>query len=79
MKTFELKVDEQMLNSIAEHDDLRALEVPEVFLRAMKFLLRLKKQRIIDAQIERAYSDPRVREEFDREMKEWEDEQVWID
>ncbi len=79
MKTFELKVDEQMLDTIAEDEDLRAMEVPEAFLRAMRFLLKLKKQRTIDKQIEKAYSDPRVREEFDREMKEWEDEQVWID
>jgi len=33
----------------------------------------------IDIQFERAYGDPRAREEFDREMKEWIDEQVWID
>lgn len=65
--------------NIAEYDDLRAMELPEAFLRAMRFLLRLRKQRIIDHQIETAYSDPRVREEFNREMKEWEDEQVWID
>ena len=79
MQTFELKVDDKMLNSIAEDEDLRAMEVPQAFLRAMKFLLRLKKEQKIDEQLERAYSDPRVREALAREVEEWQDEQVWID
>lgn len=79
MKTCELKVDDQMLDSIAEYEDLRAMELPEAFLRAMQFFLRLKKEQKIDAQLELAYSDPRVREALAREVEEWQDEQVWID
>ena len=79
MKTIEIKVDEQLLNTIAQDEEFRSLAIPEIFLRSMKFVLKLKRQRIIDQQIEKAYSDPRVREEFNREMQDWEDEQVWID
>jgi hypothetical protein len=43
VKIFELKVEDKMLDAIAEDENLRAMEIPQAFLRAMKFVLKLKK------------------------------------
>jgi hypothetical protein len=79
MKSIQIEVAEELLAAIAEDKDFRAMEVSEFFRKAAKFFLKCKSEYEIDAQYQRAYGDPRVREEFAREMKEWIDEQVWMD
>jgi hypothetical protein len=79
MKAVQIEVDEEVLNSIAKDKDFRKMDVSEFFHKAAKFFLRWKAEYEIEKQFKRAYSDPRAREEFDREMKEWVDEQVWVD
>lgn len=79
MKTIQVEVDDALLEAMTKYKEWQAIEISEFLLRSAKFLIKLREQCEIDAQIERAYSDPRAREEFDREMKEWENEQVWID
>ncbi|NUM76761.1 hypothetical protein HUU40_20555 [candidate division KSB1 bacterium] len=79
MKTIQVEVDDALLEAMSKYKEWQAIDTSEFLLRSAKFLIKLREEHEIDAQIERAYSDPRVRDEFDREMKEWEDEQVWID
>lgn len=79
MKAIQIEVDEKLLDSIADNKEFQTMGVSEFFQKAAKFFLKWKTEYEITKQFERAYSDPRAREEFDREMKEWIDEQVWID
>lgn len=79
MKAIQIEVDEDLLNSIAKDKEGQAMDVSEFFRKAAKFFLKWRTEYEINKQFERAYSDPRAREEFDREMKDWIDEQVWID
>ncbi|MCI0697797.1 hypothetical protein L0337_38090 [candidate division KSB1 bacterium] len=79
MRSIQIEVDEELLAAIAKDKDFRAMEVSEFFRKAAKFFLKCKIEYEIDVQYKRAYSDPRIREEFDREMKEWINEQVWED
>jgi hypothetical protein len=79
MRAIQIEIDEELLNSIAKDKELQAMDISEVFRVATKFFLKWKAQYEIEKQFRRTYSDPRVREEFDREMKEWVEEQVWIE
>jgi uncharacterized protein YecA (UPF0149 family) len=77
VKSIQIEVDDELLEAIAKDKDFRTKDISEFFCRAVKFFLKLKTEFEIDKQYERAYSDPRVREAFEREVKEWIDEQVW--
>jgi hypothetical protein len=55
------------------------MSISEFFRKSVKSFLQWKAEREIDKQYERAYGDPRARDEFEREVKEWIEEQVWID
>ena len=77
MKSIRIEVDDELFAAIANDKQIQAMGISEFFCRAAKFFLKLKTEYGIDMQFERAYSDPRAREEVDREMKEWIDEQVW--
>jgi hypothetical protein len=79
MKSVQIEVDDELLDVIAQNKEAQAIGISAFLCKAAKFFLKCKIEYEIDAQYERAYSDPRVREEFDREMKEWIDEQVWED
>jgi hypothetical protein len=79
MKAIQIEVDEELLNSIVKDKEVQAMGVSQFFSKSAKFFLKWKTEYEIKKQFEHAYSDPRAREEFDREMKEWIDEQVWID
>jgi len=76
MKAIQIEVEEKFLDSIANDKAVQAMGVSEFFRKAAKFFLKWKAEYEIDKQFERAYSDPRAREEFDREMKEWISEQA---
>jgi len=79
MKAIQIEVDDELLNSIARDKEVQAIGVSQFFSKAARFFLKWKTEYEINKQFERAYSDPHAREEFDREMKEWIEEQVWID
>jgi hypothetical protein len=59
--------------------DFQVMSISEFFRKSVKSFLQWKAEREIDKQYERAYGDPRARDEFEREVKEWIEEQVWID
>lgn len=77
MKSIQIEVDDELLDAIAKDKDFQAMALSEFFCRAAKFFLKVKAEFEIDKQFERAYGDPHVREAFEREVKEWIDEQVW--
>jgi len=79
MRLIQIEVDDELFGAITNDKQIQAMGISALFCRAAKFFLKLKTEYGIDVQFEQAYSDPRVREEFDREMKEWVDEQVWIE
>lgn len=79
MKSIQIEVDEELLAAIAKDKDFRAMEVSEFFRSTAKAFLKRKAEREIDRQYERVYGVPCVREDFEREVKEWIDEQIWID
>jgi len=76
MKSIQIEIDDALFDAITNDKQIQAMGISEFFCRAAKFFLKLKTEYGIDIQFERAYGDPRVREEFDREMKEWIDEQA---
>jgi diketogulonate reductase-like aldo/keto reductase len=79
MKAIQIEVDDELLDALAKDEKVQAIGVSEFFRATVKSFLKWKVEREIDKQYERVYSDPRVREEFDREVKEWLEEQVWIE
>lgn len=79
MKAVQIEVEDELLNYITQDKEFPTQEVSVFFNRAAKFLVKWRTEYKIKKQFERAYSDPHARDEFDREMKEWIDEQVWID
>jgi len=76
MKSIQIEIDDELFDAIANDRQIQAMGISAFFCRVAKFFLKLKTEYGIDVQFERAYSDPRAREEFDREMKEWIDEQA---
>ncbi len=79
MKSIQIEVDDELLEAIAKDKEFQVMDVSDFFRRAAKFFLKLKNEYEIDKQTDLAYSDPRAREAFEREVKEWIDEQVWED
>ncbi len=79
MKAIQIEVDDDLLRYITNDKEFHAMEISAFFNKAAKFFVKWRTEYEIKKQFERAYSDPRARDEFDREMKEWVDEQVWID
>jgi hypothetical protein len=79
MKAIQIEVDDELFDAIVKDKEVQALGISEFFRTTAKSFLKWRAEREIDRQYERVYSDPRVREDFEREVKEWIDEQVWID
>jgi hypothetical protein len=79
MKAIQIEVDEELLEAISKDKEIQAMGISAFFRTTIKSFLKWKAEREIDKQYERAYSDPRAREALEREVKEWVDEQVWID
>lgn len=79
MKAIQIELDDELLNALAKDEKIQAMGISEFFRTTAKSFLRWKAEREIDKQYERVYGDPRVREAFDREVKEWLGEQVWIE
>jgi hypothetical protein len=79
MKAIQIEVDDELFNTITKDREVQALGISEFFRTTAKAFLKWKAEREIDQQYERVYGDPRVRKDFEREVKEWIDEQVWID
>lgn len=79
MKAIQIEVDDELLDALAKDEKIQAMGISEFFRATAKSFIRWKAEREIDKQYERVYGDPRVREEFDREVKEWLGEQVWIE
>jgi len=79
IRSIQIEVDDELFDAITNDKEIQAMGISEFFCQVAKFFLKLKTEYGIDMQFERAYSDPRAREAFDREMKEWIDEQRWIE
>lgn len=77
MKSIEIEVDDELFAVIANDKQIQAMGISAFFGRVAKFLLELKAEYGIDVQFERAFSDPRVHDAFEEEMKKWIDEKVW--
>jgi hypothetical protein len=77
MKAIQIEIDEELLDAINRDEEVQALGISEFFRTTAKSFLKWKAEREIDRQYERAYGDPCAREAFEREVKEWIDEQVW--
>lgn len=76
MKSVQIEVDDELLDAIVKNKEVQAMGISAFFGKAAKFFLKCKTEYEIDLQDEHAYDNPRAREAFDREMKEWIDEQV---
>jgi len=79
MKAIQIEVDDELLDVLAKDKEIQAMGVTEFLRTTINLFLRWKAEREIDKQYERVYGDPRAREALEREVKEWIDEQVWID
>jgi len=77
MKAIQIEVDEELLEAINRDEEVQALGISEFFRATAKSFLKRKAERAIKKQYERAYGDSRAREAFEREVREWIDEQVW--
>lgn len=79
MKAIQIEVDDELLDAMANDKEVQELGMSEFFRATVKSFLKWKAEREIDKQYEQVYGDPRARESLEREVKEWIDEQVWID
>jgi hypothetical protein len=74
-----IEVDDELAQELEADSHIQAFGASKFFELAIRFYLKCKVNYDLDKQYERAYSDPRVREEFEREMKLWESAQAWPD
>ena len=79
MPIIKIEVDDELAHKLEADRLFQTLGASKFFEFVMRFYLKCKANYDIDRQYERAYNDPRVRKELDREMKIWESEQVWPD
>jgi|GEM_PF-3336184 len=79
MNAIQIEVDDEMREALANDKKAQALGISEFLGTTIKSFLEWRAEREIDKQYARIYGNPSAREALEREVKEWIDEQAWID